>query len=116
MIGIIGLLITVGTLITTMDDVSEVIDPYVFTEAEAATAHDLMAANADEKQQTQAGFNAYTLRQLLQQEVEILVLRIRTETDPEKIEELRSRLKAKRDFMQRLEDEEREQLLKGEKV
>jgi len=94
------------------EKVAATADPYIVTEAEAAVSHNEIEEVQSDAEQTQAGFNAYTLKQILLQEVEILKLKIASETDPAAKEILQLQLQHKMEFITGLENEARRQLLK----
>lgn len=112
--GIAGF-ITLATAITLLADVSEKADVLIQSEAEALADHEDILLASEQVQQTQAGFNAYTLRLLLEQEIEILELQVETEDDEEAKEVLEMELNAKKTFILQLEEEERKQMMKGAK-
>lgn len=107
--GLVALLGAIGTL----TDFPEKVDPLIHTEAEAKEEHHQIYMASEQAQQTQAGFNAYTLRLLLEQEIEILKLKIETEEDPDEKKLLEAQLASKLAFIHKLELEEREQMMKG---
>ncbi len=111
--GIAAIFLTAVALITSGEDLANKVDPLVVTELEAATAHAVIIADAGEQKQTQAGFNAYTLSSLLQQEIDILKLQIEVEEDDEELALLKEELKAKQAFVRKLQEEERRQLIEG---
>lgn len=108
-----GVIITLGAAFGTLVDLPDKVDPLLQTEAEALADHEAISAEFLAAEQTQAGFNAYTLNQLLQQEVKILELQIKQETDDEQRELLKEELDEKKKFIRKLKEEERKQLLKG---
>lgn len=97
-------------------DVPGKIDPWIHTEAEAVEEHHIITMAAEQQEQTQAGFNAYTLKAIMQQEIQILMLQIEVEDDVEASLLLKEELALKRSFIQRLEAEERRQLLRGRQL
>lgn len=115
-----GIVITLGAALSTLLAFPDQIDSVVHTESEAAAEHDEISNELSglmlAAEQTQAGFNAYTLNQLLQQELRILELQIEAEGDAEKKELLKEELKHKREFIRKLKEEERRQLLKKGEV
>lgn len=113
-LGAISAFIVVATALSLLLDVSEKFDPWIHTESEAAEEHEAIIMAEEEVQQTQAGFNAFTLRLLLEQEIEVLELQIEAEAEEDEKEVLKQKLKKKRDFIQQLEDEERKQMMKGQ--
>lgn len=113
MASVISLVAIVST-ISMFADVPNKVDPWIHTEAEAAEEHHAIMMAEEKQQQTQAGFNAYTLRLLLEQEIEILLLQIEAEDDEAELRILEAKLAAKLEFIERLELEEREQMMKGE--
>jgi len=114
LMSILGIFLTVGAAFTMWGDISEQADELVYTPEEAAVEHKAILLASEMQQQTQAGFNAYTLRQLLQQEIAILKLRISEETDEEELLLLQEELRDKQAFIRKLQEEERRQLIKGE--
>lgn len=104
--------ISIISAISMFADVPDKVDPWIHTEAEAAEEHSEILLAEEQSKQTQAGFNAYTLRLLLEQEIAILELQIEAEKDPAKKRVFEAELAAKREFILKLEQEEREQLLK----
>ena len=104
---------TLATAFILFADVSEKIDPFIHTEAEAAEEHHAIMMVEEDHQQTQAGFNAYTLRLLLEQEIGILILKIESEEDAVEKTLLQAELESKQEFIRQLEKEEREQMMKG---
>lgn len=112
MASVISLVAIVST-ISMFADVPDKVDPWIHTEAEAAEEHHAIIMAEEQVQQTQAGFNAYTLRLLLEQEIEILLLQIEAEEDAAELRILEAELAAKLAFIERLELEEREQMMKG---
>lgn len=115
-LGAISAFVVIATALGLLLDVSEKFDPWIHTEAEAAEEHNAIILAEEQVQQTQAGFNAFTLRLLLEQEIELLELQIEVEDDEEEKSSLKYQLKKKQDFIQQLEDEERRQMLKGAKT
>lgn len=108
-----GAVLALGGAFLISFDVSDKIDAQFVTEAEATVEHDIILLAGEEAQQTQAGFNAYTLQAIMEQEIEILVLQIEVEKDEETANLLRKKLASKQAFILRLQEEERKQLLKG---
>lgn len=102
--------------ITQLTDVVETADALVVSEAEADEAHSTIRMASEQQQQTQAGFNAYTLRLLLEQEIEILELHIEFEEDEDELERLEAELEAKQSFIRKLEEEERRQMMKSANI
>jgi len=109
----VGIVIAVATAITLLGDVSETVDPYVHTTSEAEEEHGVIVMAAETNENAQAVFNAYALRQILLQEIDILVLTIEATDNEEKKESLKEILKSKRGFIQSLDNEQRRQLAKG---
>lgn len=105
--------VATATAIGTLTDVPEKLDPWIHTEAEALMEHGDIILAAEQSKQTQAGFNAYTLKALMEQEIVILELRIGAEEDEDEKALLEAELAAKRAFIRQLEEEERRQLLRG---
>ncbi len=112
-LGVLGLFVLVMTAFALLSDVSSQVDPFVHTEDEAREEHAVITLAAEEEKQTQAGFNAYTLKVILMQELEILELQILAEADEEKKILLKERLASKKSFILKLEEEEQRQMLKG---
>lgn len=108
----IGGFITVATAFTILADLPEKVDPLVHTTSEAEAEHASINTQLASSEQTQAGFNAYALAQILQQEVDILKLKIDAEEDEDEKELLREELKAKQAMIRQLEEEQRKQLMK----
>jgi len=106
-------LVTVTGAVGTLTDFPEKLDPLIHTEAEAVEEHNQIIMAEEQVQQTQAGFNAYTLKAILEQEIAILELQIEAEEDEDEKEFLEAELKHKQDFIRQLEEEARKQLLKG---
>lgn len=113
-LGAAGAVAAVLTAVYLIIDLPEKVDPLIFTAVEAQAAHDLMLADNQKTQNVQAAFNAYTLRQLLLQEIKLLELQIAQEEDEAEREELLDELKHKKEFVRELEDEERRQMHGGE--
>jgi len=113
--GGIAAFITLATAVTLLADVSDKADGLVQSEAEALADHEEILLASEQAQQTQAGFNAYTLRLLLEQEIEILELFIEAEEDEDEKKLMEAELEAKKAFIQQLEDEEHRQMMKGAK-
>lgn len=112
-LGGLAVVITVTTAITQVTNVAETADALIVSEAEAEEAHGKITLASEQAQQTQAGFNAYTLRLLLEQEIAVLELQIEAEEDETEKELLEVELKAKQTFIRQLEDEERRQMMKS---
>jgi ribonuclease PH len=108
----IGGAISALALFGAVVDLPDKVDPLVHTEAEAIEEHEIIVAQADTAEQTQAGFNAYTLRALMEQEIEILKLQIEAEKDADERKALKRELESKEEFIRNLEEEERKQLMK----
>lgn len=111
--GAIVLLGVLATAIGNYEKVTSFVDPMVESEAEANAAHEKMQLAENDTQQTQAGYNAYMMRQILLQEIETLKLKIKAETDPDKKAELQAELESKQEFVRKLKQEERRQMMKG---
>lgn len=105
--------LTFAAVVASMNDLAELADPLVITEAEAEEIHGMISEAQVASEQTQAIFNAYTLRQILLQEITILELQIENEEDEDKRAELQDQLRVKKEFIRKLEEEERKQLIKG---
>ena len=107
-------IIAVASAISMFADVPDKVDPWIHTESEAAEEHHIITMAAEQQEQTQAGFNAYTLRLLIEQEIAILYLQIEVEQDEDELRILEAKLTAKLAFIEQLELEERKQMMKGE--
>ena len=105
--------ISILSAISMFADVPDKIDPWIHTEEEAKEEHRVITTAAEDAQQTQAGFNAYTLKQILMQEIEILELQVDAVADPEEKEVLQLELDKKKAFILQLEEEARKQMMKG---
>lgn len=112
-IAAVTIIISTASAISMFADVPGKVDPWVHTETEAAEEHFTITMAADEQEQTQAGFNAYTLGLLLEQEIEILKLQLEVEKDPDERKLLEAELKIKLEFIEKLEAEKRKQMMKG---
>lgn len=110
----VGGVITGLTLLGLLADLPEKVDPLVHTEEEAESEHEHILAQADTQEHAQAAFNAYALRSILLQEIEILELQIEAEEDRDERQKLKDELKSKLEFIRSLEAEQRRQLTKGE--
>ena len=111
---ILATLAAAAAAISNLGTVDEFVDPLMVTEQEAADTHEVMNDQYAVAEQTQAGFNAYTLSQLLEQEIAILKLQIETESDQTEKEILQAELAYKQDFIRKLQEEERRQMLGAE--
>ena len=112
-IGTVTTIVAALSAISMFADVPDKVDPWVHTEAEAAEEHEAIVVAEEMAQQTQAGFNAYTLKAIMEQEIAILELQIEAEEDEDEKEILEAELRSKRALIRQLEAEERKQLLKG---
>jgi len=108
-----AIFLTAAAVISSGSDIADKVDPYIVTEAEAEEVHAVMMAEGGDAKQTQAGFNAYTLSQLLEQEIAILKLQIEIESDEDELALLKAELRSKQQFIRKLQEEERRQLLEG---
>ena len=106
-----AIFLTAAAVISSGSDIADKVDPYIVTEAEEV--HAVMMAEGGDAKQTQAGFNAYTLSQLLEQEIAILKLQIEIESDEDELALLKAELRSKQQFIRKLQEEERRQLLEG---
>jgi len=106
-------LVSIASAVSMFADVPNKVDPWIHTEAEAEQEHSQILMAEEQAQQTQAGFNAYTLRLLLEQEIAILELQIEAEEDEAAKKLLEAQLASKHAFIHQLEEEERKQMLKG---
>lgn len=110
----IGGFITVATAFTILADLPDKIDPLVHTTSEAEEEHKIILAENDASEHAQAAFNAYALKSILQQELEIIELKMENEEDEGKVELLKEEYKNKAEFIRSLEAERMRQLSKGE--
>lgn len=106
-------MVALFSAISMFADVPAKVDPWIHTEAEAKEEHHQILMAEEQTKQTQAGFNAYTLRLLLAQEISILELQIDAEEDEDEKKLLEVKLVSKYAFIEQLELEERKQMLIG---
>lgn len=118
LVGVASVFITLSTAAILAIDLPQKIDPLVVTQAEAQVMHvelrsefvaeiDKVEDEVENVENVQAVFNAYTLRMILNQEIEVLKLKIKSEKDPDRLQELKDELSAKQRYVRQLEEEER---------